>query len=284
MTAGMAGPGLDIIDLWSTRVPMAEAVAIDAGPAADTASSLAWRLDLPADRKLARDRLALAELSLPGLERALAETGPRLQRLAAPVMPGGVSFDAVSGTELPAAERELLQALRRSDGDATSASFGLFEQSQLPSWDEANAEVERLIEQARRFLTHYAWVETALAGRLIGQTAVTWTGDLRTVWPAPANAEEQQMHERSLRLALASRAATVRMVAVITTGAVTIIPLLATPGSAVLALSALWKFVRRVRAELERPKPLNQEQGPWQPIWRTPSAARPSRSQSISQT
>lgn len=260
MTVDMADPGLDVLDLWSAPAPMAGTVAFDASPKTSAAQPPAWRLALPAGRGLAEDRLALAEASLDGLERALDQSVPRLRRLTArEVMADGVAFDAAASPDLPAAEAELLAALQGTDRDAGLPNFGVMDQLLLPSWEEAGATVERLLRQAERLVAHYAWIETAVAGRLIGQTAVTWTGDLRTVWPAGIGAEEQRLHERSVRLALATRTATVRIIAVVTAGAVTIVPLLATPGSAILALPAIWKFIGRIRSELERPNQLQPE-------------------------
>jgi len=260
VTVDMADPGLDVLDLWSAPAPMAGTVAFDASPKTSAAQPPAWRLDLPAGRGLAEDRLALAEASLDGLERTLDQSGPRLRRLTArEVMADGAAFDAAASPDLPAAEAELLAALQGTDRDAGIPSFGVMDQLRLPSWEEAGATAERLLRQAERLVAHYAWIETAVEGRLIGQTTVTWTGDLRTVWPAGTGAEEQRLHERSVRLALATRAATVRIIAVVTAGAVTIVPLLTTPGSAILALPAIWKFIGRIRSELERPNQPLQE-------------------------
>jgi hypothetical protein len=55
-----------------------------------------------------------------------------------------------------------------------------------------------------------------------------------------------------VQLALARRALLIRMVGVIGTGAAKIILRLATPGTQLLVLPAIWQFIRDVMAEYRR--------------------------------
>lgn len=235
---------MDVLSLWSATDDGAE-IAFDAGDGA--APSACWRLDLPAGDAPALTRLQAIDAGLGALDRASTQAGPRLRRLVAI---GDLSFDIASGPRLPAAEAALLADLGAMEPDPDLTSFGLADR--LPSWDRAGAEVERLLLQALHLVSHYAWVETAVEGRLIGRTTVDWLGGMRTLWPLAESAEAKRRHYESLRLSLAARAATLRLVAVVTTGAITLVPLLSAPGAAVLALPAAWRFVQRLRAEVNR--------------------------------
>ncbi len=235
---------MDVLSLWSATDDGAD-VAFDAGDAA--APSAFWRLDLPTGDAPALTRLQAIDADLGALDRASTQAGPRLQRLAAT---GDLSFDIAAGPRLPAAEAALLADLGAMKPDPGLASFGL--RDRLSSWEQAGAEVQRLLLQALRLVSHYAWVETAVEGRLIGRTTVDWLGGMRTLWPPGEDASIQRRHYESLRLSLAAPAASLRLAAVITAGAATLAPLLAAPGSVILALPAAWKFVQRLRAEVNR--------------------------------
>ena len=103
-----------------------------------------------------------------------------------------------------------------------------------------------------RALAHYAAVETAVQGRLLGRTTVSWMGDMNTVWHAGLDPTSAVLHQRTLALALASRDTWMRMVVVVARGAIALSVLLTTPGGAILALPAAWKFVHQVLSELEK--------------------------------
>lgn len=85
----------------------------------------------------------------------------------------------------------------------------------------------------------------------MARTSVNWTGDAKTVWGAPVTLAESDLHRCSLRLAVVSRASLMRMLVVVTQGAAKISVLIATPGGAVLALPAAWKYVKRLLREIE---------------------------------
>jgi hypothetical protein len=255
LAVGSAHPGFDILDLWSSQGLPVYGVAFAASAEA-TARPSTWRLDLPPGRSAAEEHLDAVRASMEDWEGALAEAGPRLQRLVGLESAGGLSFAAASGSGLPAAEGELLRMLSAARHDAASVSFAAPDQARFPEWQDAAAEVKRLFEQGRRLVRYYASVETAVAGQRVARTTVSWSGDLDTFWPAGVGPEAQLLHRRSLALALASRTTILRTIAVVTAGAVTIIPLLGTPGSAIMALPAIWRFVKRIRAELMRPDPV----------------------------
>jgi hypothetical protein len=249
---------LDVLDLWSVA-PAAGDVAFAASAEAEAEPAAAWRLDLPAGDQAA-ERLRLAETGLAEIERALAVAPARLQRLAE--REATPSFAAAAGTDLPAAEQELLAMLSamRHQTEPGLASFGVAAALGLPSWADARAEIERQLHHAERLAAHYAWIETTVAGRLIGRTTVSWTGDLSAVWPAGASVEEQRLHERSVAAALATRAAILRIIAAVTAGAAVIAVAFASPAAAILTLPAVWRFIQRIRTEIAQLNPTPSEE------------------------
>lgn len=262
----------DVMALWSLPArPVEEEIPFGFAAATATAEPVeepppVWRLQLPADDRQANQRITRAEASLRSAQIALDQADLRLQALvqtetaAAEVDYGGIAATPM----LPEPELELLDMLQAAESQDVAApegvaSFGLFDSLPTAELAEAREELEGFLEQLRRFVAHYAWVETEVGGRLIGRTAVTWTGDFRTLWPDTALAGDRLRHDRSLQLALATRTTMLRTFVVVTTGAVTILPLLTNPGSAILSLPAIWKFIKRIRSEIERYNQLTQE-------------------------
>ncbi len=249
--AGLADTALDVLGVWTaTPAAPAEAVAFDTttAPAPDAP---VWRANLPADPERAAAELAGGEGRLGASHEALTEAQVRLGAFVA-ARTAGPAFDTLSvPADGAAPEAELWLLLQEIEQGRPPSSFGLGD-SLVGGWEQANQQFQAFIEQVSRLVAYYAWVETRQAGRIVGRTAVGWTGDVDTVWPAAAQPDQAELHRRTLALALASRDALVRMVALVTSGAVKLSVLLTTPGGAVLALPAAWKFINQVLAELEK--------------------------------
>ena len=94
---------------------------------------------------------------------------------------------------------------------------------------------------------------------MLARTVVGWTGDLDTLWEQYLRPEQIDLHRRSLNLAITSRAAMLRTFIVTTQGAAKLSILLATPGGAILALPAAWKYVNQILAELEKIRDLKTQ-------------------------
>jgi hypothetical protein len=60
------------------------------------------------------------------------------------------------------------------------------------------------------------------------------------------------LHQRTLNLTLETRALMLRSLILVASGAGKLSVLMTTPGGALLALPAVWKFVNQVRAEWEK--------------------------------
>lgn len=260
----ISGPGLpdlapSIAGLWATAPAPFELATGDLAFGASVPPGddpLVWRVNLPNDARIAALQLASAEARVRAQQHGLTESA---ERIAAIVMSqhSSPSFDVTgSETAWPEPEAELLSALRaRSSGDQPTA-FAAGQTS-----PGAGQSVQALLEQAARFMSNYAWVETEMAGREVGRTVVGWTGNVSTVWAERLDRETLALHHRALRLALESRATFIRTCAMAFQGAAllaTLPVLLATPAGAILALPSAWKFVNQILMrsnDFNRPTP-----------------------------
>ncbi len=90
-----------------------------------------------------------------------------------------------------------------------------------------------------------------LAGRA-GRTGapvistVDWTGDYETAWLDGATTLEMTLHLEAVRLALASRHALLRLISVVTSGAMTLTAKASVPGEQVLLIPAVYNYVRSI--------------------------------------
>lgn len=220
----------DLFGVWD--VPPAAAVQFGAR------AEPAWRVELPDSRPEAWAFLEQKRRALKRGEAHLAEAERRLSRVAAGGE--GVSF-AVGGPEA-----ELQRALLAMEEPAAYA----------PDW-RVDADRRKLfqrwrafLDEVRAFVSRYAQVETEMAGALIGRTTVGWTGDFEVLLGPGATEEEMALHRESVRLALQSRIALIRLLTVVGTGAAKLALRLTVPGAQLLVLPAAWKFVRDVLHEL----------------------------------
>lgn len=258
-----AGPAL--LGVWTTaplsgfaegRPTPAEGVAFDVAAAGPPV----WRANLPADPDLAAAHLDRAEASLDISLTALIVAGERISVLVEERrrLPAGLAFD-ISETEVKLAqpEMELLALLEEVERGPRPVHFEAGEE--VGGLTQVTAQFREFVDQLREVVTHYALVETRSQGQLLGQTAVDWTGDMDTVWQEGLDTAQMALHQRTLRLALASREMLIRMFTLVSSGAARLSVLLATPGGAILALPAAWKFINQVRDEIEKYQRITQE-------------------------
>ncbi len=137
-------------------------------------------------------------------------------------------------------------------------SFGLADEIR-DGWDKAVEQFQSFVALVVQTLTHYAWVETKIEDHLLVRTAVSWKGDFETAWQDQLDPERMALHQRTLNIALASRAVTLRTFAIVAAAAGKLSALMTAPGGAILALPAAWKYINEIRAELEKYQPLMEE-------------------------
>ncbi len=269
---------LQAFELWQTSPP-----PVGAGPSfavGATSEAPLWRLDLGADRDGAR--LAGLEDQVRQAQKHLGVIPDRLDQLLRQTSPdpgGAVSFSvaSASGVALPDAERDLLQscfcappahvrsvcappahvrsvcappARRAAQSEVSFAA--------TPTLDlgRARDELERALRRLAAMLIHLAQVETLARGRLVGRTAVGWSGRTRTVVAAGLTPKKRDLHRRNVSLAVASRLALLRTLVTVQQIAAKLSMLSVTGGiSAVAALPMAWRYVRKILAESQSSLP-----------------------------
>jgi hypothetical protein len=165
-------------------------------------------------------------------------------------------------------EADLLGLLDEAEAAAPSTGmvqFGIVDEALSPALREAQEKFNALMEQIKREVLHFAWVETrrveavetGAGGEALARSTVGWSGDTVTVWLEETDQAQAELHKRTLRYAVASRALKMRMGFVITTGASKIAILLTTPGTQALALPVVYKFVTQVLAQVREYQALN---------------------------
>lgn len=233
--AAVATP--DIFGLWVTAPAAFDAAGADSAPL--------WRANLAADLRVAASQLAGGEALLDSSRLALASAAERLNALAGSRQ-GGQAFAAAT---LPQPERELLDLLNDL-GAGDVASFALGDRL-AAGWEQAAGRFQKFVGQVRESIASRARVETRLQGQAqpFGRTVVGWLGDTETVWATNVDRAQTELHGRTVTLALRSRATLLKTFAIAARGAITLSLMLATPGGALLALPAAWRFINQVLAE-----------------------------------
>jgi hypothetical protein len=236
--------------------PSAEALSFSA-PASSPAPEIAtWRLNLPANPRAARERLAQAEAQVQAAETGLALIPQRLEQLAQqgrPAPAAGISFGtgAAEGMSLAQPEAGLLHLLAEFQ-EGAGPQFSFAAAAGPGNWSKAEEEFQATLKRLLGLLTHLAWVETQVENQLLGRTIVGWTGNMRTAWGAGFGPDYLALHQRALTLALASRQTLLRTLVIAVQGAAKIAALLTIPGGQILALPIAWKYVSQVLAEVNK--------------------------------
>ena len=112
-------------------------------------------------------------------------------------------------------------------------------------------------EQVRRTVGQPALVRSRAAGRPLGQTRVSWTGDVRTTWGPGLGPAEAAVHEQAVRLALATFQAWLRITTFVGASAVQLSLLLPSGLGAIRALPAAWNFITEILDEYQRLRQLS---------------------------
>ena len=244
--AGIALPdAADPLGIWRMADAAPEAYAAPVAP--ESVEGLRWRIDLPAEKRDAqlalRERLAAAKAREADLDKAAR----RLSELVVPAAYAlGPGADALAAPAVGPAEAALLAEVERLYR-APIAYAG--EGDSLPRRLLAE-KADQLLLQFRRLVQYYARVEITVGGRLVGLTVVDWSGDFQTTWQGDVGPAEMTLHLDGVRLALASRQALLRLVGVVTTGALSLAATASVPGGQLLLLPAVYRYVRDVLAEL----------------------------------
>jgi hypothetical protein len=240
--AGHDGRAFNLLGLWRANSP--DALPPCASPPMSVAS---WRVDLPANRARAWDRLRECRASLRDSERRLACVRARFAAVLDSASPDVAFVEPAVLRPSSVADQELVEWLRIAQGQRPAVAFGT---GSAPSWwGAAWREVARFARVAGYCCAPTAQVESRLGAMLVGRSLVSLNGDVRTAWPAGVGPREALLHRDTVALASASRSALLRVLTLATQGAVAVSVRLALPGGAVLALPTAWKFIHRILQE-----------------------------------
>jgi len=245
----MLADGSNLLSLWQA-LPAAESGAVSFGlpDEAAPAASL-WRLDLPEEAQSAEGQLAQIEARTQASEAALDALPARLEALIGAAQAGPAVSFAAGEPSLEPAEADLLRMLEELEGRQAAVSF---EAGQAPpsGWQQARQSFEDATGRLFRTLTHQAWVKTTQGGRLLGRSALGWSGDLETIYQVETHSEQVSLHQRSLAAAVKTRHTILRTFIFTAQGAAKLAVLISAPGGLLLALPAVWKFANQVLAEV----------------------------------
>jgi hypothetical protein len=269
--AGMDGD--DPLGLWTPAEPALH-FGVEAEASAPPPDVPVYRVRLPDDPSAADQALAAQEQRILLSSRALDAVPGRLDAFIERQQAAEGEEVHFGAGEIPAEtgpEAELLGLLGEAEAAAPSAGtvqFGIVDEALSPALREAQEKFNTLMEQIKRELLHFAWVETrrdepAEAGAgsgTLARSTVGWSGDTVTVWLDGTAQAQAELHKRTLRYAVASRALKMRMGFVIATGASKIAILLTTPGTQALALPVVYKFVTQVLAQVREYQDLSSAQ------------------------
>jgi hypothetical protein len=220
----------DLLGVWAAPAPASVPAGQGLLPGAPAESAgglpgLVWQAQLPADPGAAAAVLRGAEDRLAAVEPALAVAAQRLAEY-----PQTATQPALLG--LPPAETKLTEYLHSETAQA------------------ALADIQQFVQQLRDVLAPQASIETTLGGAVVARSVLTINSDLRTAWLVSLDAERASLHQRTVDLALKTRAALLRTVAFTIRGAA-VLAVGAAAGP--LALPAAWHFIEDVRSELTHP-------------------------------
>jgi hypothetical protein len=248
----LAGTAPDVFGLWATAPLLsAEAIAFDTSTGMTSGippEVPVWRVNLPADLNLAAAHLTEGEARLETSQKTIQEAPYRLDAFVRS-QSAGLSFDvSLEGREFAKPEAELLGLLGEIQEGRAPVSFGLGEKL-VGGWQQATDRFQAFVDQLLKSIAHYAWVETCVQDQCLGRTGVGWTGDTSTVWRQGLSTEQVELHRRTLTLALESRDTLIRTFVFAVQGAVQLSVMLTMPGSALLALPAVWKFINQILKE-----------------------------------
>ncbi len=249
----------DMFGLWATTTETGPEGLAFASPGETSPDMPVWRADLPSDPAAAAVRIESVRKSLDQTQAALNAAEPRVEALVQQ-QKSPVSFSTTSvDTGLALPEQEVLGLLQEAQFGSRPISFSA-EGEPLDRWENTVDQFQKFTAQVQKTLTHYAWVETSVEGRLVARTSVNWLGDLETSWQDQLDSDQLAMHRSTLQNALSARTLMLRTLIVIAASAGKLSVLLTTPGGALLALPAAWKFISKIRAELERHQEMSTSQ------------------------
>ena len=233
-----------LLGLWSAAAPEPVSFSVEeTGPPVPV-----WRFNIPDDDDQAEQWLTEGEKRLAAAKTKLANVTPRLDHLIAMSPAIGATSFSTETLALPNAEQMLLEEIDLTASGTAPVSFGVGE------------DVGAALEKLRQAVKQYAAAETAHQGQVLGHTTFGWLGDVDTVWATASSKRQVNMHRRTVRLALASKDTTIRLLFLTVQSAAKITASLAGGGiTAAAAVPIAWNYIRQVLAELGELEAIKKE-------------------------
>lgn len=264
----------DVFGVWETR-PASDTGEVSFGAPGEEAEEIAvWSVNLSPDVEVAEKQMAASAAQVAASRQGLATARQRLDTLVANQRAEGeVSFSvSAEQPDLPFADRELLRALGQIQAHEEEVTYGIFDgvkqavdkvvgkiAASMTGDPQTEEKLKAVMERLTASLIYYAAIETKIDNALVARTQISWVADANTIWQLGASAEQFALHQRTLKLAIDSRNALMRTFGLTAEAAVKLSILLATPGGAIVALPAAWKYVNQILAEVGQYQTLTQE-------------------------
>lgn len=141
--------------------------------------------------------------------------------------------------------------------EGTDLEFGLGDRL-AEDWDRIAGRIDELMGALIRIVGHYAWVETRVETKvetkvetaLAAVTAVSYKGDMTTVFAPELNADQFGTHLRSLGVALEYRMRFTRLLIASVRTVSAVLAALSFPGAAAGAVRSAWQLITELQAIL----------------------------------
>ena len=214
--------------------------------------SLRWQADLPADSQGASEAVARAQARLDAFGTALDAAEARLKAFASPSR--ALDRDQ-AGAVVSAAGMDPGRSTMPENATGGIAGIDLTQAER--DWPDAMEQYHSYLIALTQCVEYPVWAETRVRGEIQAQTAITWSGNMDTVYLEPLGAERAAQHSQTLDLALTSTQLLLRKLEIICRGAALLTEsasLSALPGGKILALPAAWRFVDSVLEEGKGPE------------------------------
>jgi hypothetical protein len=219
-----------------------------------------YRVNLPGSGEDAAGALAEQLAGFERVQASLTQIPAQLDGLARRMQKptAGLSFALDGSVPLSAPESELLSLLAETDAAAlrgadleSGVSFGVSE-AVGAALGQAREKFVALVEQVNRDILHFAWVETKVEGLLVARTKVGWSGDSTTLLHEAASPEHTRLHHQSLKVVAKTRTLKLSLLLSVTSGAVKVGVLMASPEGARLALPVVCEYVIKSLDQLKQ--------------------------------
>lgn len=265
----------DVFGVWETRPALEEGAVSFGAPGEEAPGEIAvWSVNLSPDLELAEKQMEASAAQVAASRQGLTTARKRLDTLVANQRAEGeVSFSvSAEQPDLPPADSELLRALGQIQAHEEEVSYGIFDgvkqaidkvvgkaATTMTGDPQAEEKLKAVMERMTASLIYYAAIETKIDSAIVARTQISWVADANTIWQLGTLPEQFALHQRTLKLAIDSRNALMRTFGLTAEAAVKLSVLLATPGGAIVALPAAWKYVNQILTEVGQYQALTKE-------------------------